>query len=460
MHLQIHVRPPAPITTEMLHRVLALLILALFYSQPLYAVAGGLPTVGILTTLWLLIRVWRFSLGDNTLLQGLRDYVGELAAYGVFVLVTIGSFLAQHGVSGYDHFIIVSRVWLAMFIAASYSRTSLLTMRNFCTSAIVVLGLIAWRSVPELWNTPYLVREGTWEPETWSSLLRKGIGGYGTYTSAAIVFPCLIAVVIGSKGAHRLLLAVLSIGIGASIALSSLMAALLTWVASSLLLAAASIWEKKFNLVTYLKAVALIMAISGLIWAYGGFAPQESLQFAIEKAERLSSESLVGGLSEGDETGRFDYLRASEESFLRHPWLGVGPFTHGENFQAGLIIGGHSSFMDQLAEYGIFGFGSYLVFVALLTRRVWLLFKFGSNRLIARSVAITWTAFLVTGVYNMVVLILEVSVMVFVVVIISSFRQCMGSALFKRLDRKRSNMAFSVQTVANSSSGMAEAIGK
>ena len=445
----------------MLHRVLALLIMALLYSQPLYAIAGGLPTMSLLIVLWLCIRISQFAAGDIILLQGLREYVGELASYGVFVLVTIASMLLHHGETGYDHFTIVSRVWLSMFIAASYARTSLLTIQNFCASAIVVLGLFAWRSIPELLSTPYLVREAVWHPEIWPSVLRKGVGGYGMYTSAAIVFPCLISVVMGSKGAKMVLLAVLSIGIGAAIVLSSLTAALVTWVALLLLLAMTSAWGERLNLISGLTALALVIVSCALIWGYYvAFASSESLQFAIEKAERLSSEIAVAGLSKGDETGRFDFVQTSAETFSRHPWFGIGPFTLNASSENLLVIGGHSSFMDQLAEYGICGFGSYLVFMALLTRRVWLILRFGSNRLIARAVAITWAAFLVTGAYNMVVLILEVSVMVFAVVIISSFRQCMAPAFFKRLGRRRLKTPSSLGAVDIASSGMAAVVGK
>jgi hypothetical protein len=117
-------------------------------------------------------------------------------------------------------------------------------------------------------------------------------------------------------------------------------------------------------------------------------------------------------------------LSYSLNTFLKNPWFGVGPVSAFDNYEEATEVGGHSSLLDQLAEYGILGFGPYLLLLGFLSNRVVRAMRFGRHPQFARAVAISWVAFLVTSVYNMTTWVPDIVVLVFGFVVIDSFPDC------------------------------------
>ena len=64
---------------------------------------------------------------------------------------------------------------------------------------------------------------------------------------------------------------------------------------------------------------------------------------------------------------RLTLYRTSLQTFLQNPLFGIGPAIN--EFVRG--IGGHSTWLDYLAMYGLLGFGFFIAFHVLLYRRIW-----------------------------------------------------------------------------------------
>ena len=420
--------------------LLALVLLACLYVQSLYVLVGGATTATVLFTLWFIARLIESFSGDNTWLKGLKDYSGELICLSLFTLAILFNILFGRGETGYLHLAITSRVLLALFIVCSYSRNPRLTPRTFAFSALCAMGVFAWISIPELINNPLLARSTQYDVDLYEEMLRKGVGRYSVYTADAMAFPCFVAAIATTRGIlQKLFLAVLCLGIALAVFLSSYMAAVTTMVLSYVLLIGLSLHAKLMSVKSMAKMLGVIIAASGFIGVGFYFsAGSESFQFSLDKAKNLSKDIAVHGLKNGDETGRYQLMQISLSTFLENPLFGVGPYSGEDTVEMEARIGSHSSLLDQLAEYGIVGFGSYLVLMGLLTRRVFLGIKFGVDQVVARAVAITWAAFCLTGLYNMTVMVHEVAILVFAFVVISSFRHCFTPPSDRRLAGKSS----------------------
>jgi hypothetical protein len=112
---------------------------------------------------------------------------------------------------------------------------------------------------------------------------------------------------------------------------------------------------------------ALIICLGPLI-TFGGssmeeFASIPQIERTIAKVQRLATGITENGLQEGDETMRGAMMNKTLETFLENPIFGCS-FT--EDAKEG--IGGHSSLVDPLAMFGLFGYIPMIVFHFLLIR--------------------------------------------------------------------------------------------
>lgn len=407
--------------------ILATVLLGCLYSMPLYINLGGGYTLIALVALWFLLRSGEAVSGEKTWLRGLKDYSAEFLCLGMFAIVIILNIIEQRGIAGMLHLAVIGRYLLALFIICSYSRVPFVTPHRFAFSVFLVLGLFAWISIPTLIENPMLPRLTQLDEELYLAMLHKGITRYNAYASGAIVFPCLVAAISSIRGkVGKLFFAVLGLGIALAIVLSGFMAALTTLVGTSLLIYCVMVWRAKTARVQIATLGILLIGtlIIGGAWLLG--VGSEGLIYSEEKAARIFQGIVGGGLAEGDETGRYDLFLTSARTFLQQPWFGIGPVTGADLNEAlqATWVGGHASLLDQLAEYGVVGFGWYLLLLGLLTKRVLRGLRFGLDPLFSKAVAIVWVAFLVTSIYNMTTWVPDIVVLVFGFTVVNSFPHC------------------------------------
>jgi O-antigen ligase len=137
--------------------------------------------------------------------------------------------------------------------------------------------------------------------------------------------------------------------------------------------------------------VALIYGGRSLVEGSGSF------EYVVNKAVRLFDGINTAGLVSGDETGRGERFELSAQTFLRHPVFGVG------YEEAGRLVGGHSSFVDSWARYGIVGYLPCFLFQVFLTRRVVSNWARGRRDFVAFGSLVCWAIFWVGGILNPVV---------------------------------------------------------
>jgi O-antigen ligase len=95
--------------------------------------------------------------------------------------------------------------------------------------------------------------------------------------------------------------------------------------------------------------------------------------------------------------GRGQLAQISWDTFSEHPLFGIGASTLQDNENLSRDVGGHASWVDQLAEYGIVGFGFYLLFLVLGIRRVWLEYRYGDNALVNGGRLVACALFVIAG---------------------------------------------------------------
>jgi O-antigen ligase len=125
----------------------------------------------------------------------------------------------------------------------------------------------------------------------------------------------------------------------------------------------------------------------------------------------------------------------SMDTFLAHPLLGVGPCTLADNPCLFTVVGGHSTWIDQLAEYGVVGFGFFICFVLSGLRQVARKLKQQRNDLIIRGCVVSCVLYLVAGVVNPVLWTDSISALFYFVVLGSAAGTATGrcSDLYGRM---------------------------
>lgn len=364
--------------------------------------------------LWLIARPPVFR---NVAIEARRRRA-ELAAYGAWlVVVALNAGLAR-GHTGDLHFYTMVTVGMVLFLELSHSASGPRTYDRACLMFTVALGIEAALSLPTLWSEPAIARQLMTPaplPEVVAFAARTGVGQYALYTGLAIVLPTLLTQGFAWRGWRRTAMLAGSLSFATAVALATFLGAMLLMAGGLLALGSAELfWGQRRRK----DAIALVgLCLAGAVAWSMIVRDSDQMLFATEKFQRLTGASWAGSLGSlqapGDDTGRPALFMASWRTFVEHPWFGIGPVTGRENSDLFINVGGHSSWIDQFAEYGVVGFTPYLVFLGFAARRAargaWA--KRRDPVVVGRLVSIG--AFIVGGTYNPVVVIVTMSPLVF-----------------------------------------------
>ncbi|CCK78984.1 hypothetical protein [Desulfobacula toluolica] len=263
---------------------------------------------------------------------------------------------------------------------------------------LVLIAILTVQTIPELIARPYITRMLATNSDNplIADLYRLGFLGYPQLYALSIPFTTFIVLFSSTKSIffkHILFISIIIIG-------SILLLSTLTLVATCfiggifVLLVYIFFYTKSFKKKTILYLLPLVLIVSiGPITSLLG-SQFEPIEFIIKKGERIFTGVADSGISQGDPTGRGKMFFRSLNTFLETPLFGTG-FTNRT-----CKIGGHSSFMDGWAYFGIIGNFPIFAFQFLLSWVAFLNWRASSRNFYRAAHSISWFIYWLVTVCN------------------------------------------------------------
>ena len=240
--------------------------------------------------------------------------------------------------------------------------------RGLAVAMLLVVGGSCLQAIPSVWKSPELVRISAITAD--NEIRSLSIGNYGELTGLALVLPFFLTLALQSKRYVRVT------GIISCLATMALLM-IATFSGLILLTSMAVCGCILFYLVIggirlnrFIWAVAAILAV-GVAAAYilpSIYRRPEIGRFYDKLANTSSSVASVVAGQATDPTQRYTLMLDSLYVFLENPITGVALGAPGVESSG---AGGHSSWMDALAMYGVLGGVPYLLFHLLVFYRLW-----------------------------------------------------------------------------------------
>lgn len=354
-----------------------LFLLSVIMPAPAKLIGLKLPW-GLLV-LWLMARTSvRSSSGSAS--RGVRGAGAGAVFLIVLWMAVVGiNAISGRGGSGRIHMIVAISMVMAAVMGAYSGRWGRQPFVEIITAMTLVLGVQAAVSLPTLLLEGGIARDlmeinaenptgagAEFGSEDFKSYMLRGVGDFNLYSALSILLPLMI----GNARHHRgTMAALLWCGVAAitvSIGLSTFTAAfgmVVVGVVATLVLA-------QLNG----KVTGVITAVGGggflvVLWLILSDSLQDvsQFQFVVDKLFRLVEGVSQAGMVDGDETMRGYLATISLNTVMEAPLFGVGPTTMSQTGGLYRYVGGHCSWLDQLAEYGVIGFGPFLAFVLVGT---------------------------------------------------------------------------------------------
>lgn len=148
------------------------------------------------------------------------------------------------------------------------------------------------------------------------------------------------------------------------------------------------------------------MVRQDLFWFSTQQATAQPVPLRIEPGAVVSPSAVAptGTIPSYTEQSRGELWRSALEIFLAHPLLGVGPgnfrFIHSEDGRAANVnVHANNTYLEMLADSGIFGAAAFLFFLVVLARLGWhALHQPSANSLVCATLAAALAAFWIHGV--------------------------------------------------------------
>ena len=396
--------------------LLAISFCALLFFLPLKGTKFGYVETKIIVYL-----AWAASTSLTCLSPATRRM--DFLFLAVWTAIVAGMYVMGRGFSGRVHLETTMLCGMLFVMGSYYAESNSRAFKVLAATIICIMaGWCAW-GLPRLLVAPWLPRVLTGNGSQDFALYAKlGIGGYADYTAIAMVLPFFYGIALSFKSWRRWGLLLCCLPLFVSAFFTTLAGTLLlATVGTALFVFLVLVTKKK-----YLLLLLLAMGISLLLTPYLSslFSGQQikvtlrdsdenASLFAPQKLMRLFSDVRAAGLVAGDETGRGYLMTLSWHTFVNHPWIGVGP--HFGSPEESDLVGGHSSWVDTLAEYGVLGFTWFLIFAGMGVSRVVRLWRTHAQDPILTGAMIFCGMYAVYGFMNPVLFLPEISLLVFFV---------------------------------------------
>lgn len=397
--------------------ILAICFVASLVSPFLSYIGRGLTVTWSIFLIWLLLFTIENRISLSLYLSVFKKRRYALTMFLLWLFVVFFNASLERGYTGWNHFLLTITLGMIIFMQVVYSSLKPEAFKSIIFWTIILLGIEALRSLPMLFNNPGIARILMEIPDDiflYDAYI-AGTGDYNLYTANAIVLPCLIAIALDFNGIKRIILFTSCVFIGLAIFLSTFTAAVSMMVFGIFTLAVLSYGMSLKKFLKGLISVVLVILMFAMLYSFLG--DTEQVNKVIEKNIRLYEGISTYGLLWGDETTRSQLFVISLDTFLANPLWGIGPCTTANNPDLYTYVGGHSSWIDQLAEYGILGFGTFIAFAMAVTMRVTRhLFQY-RNSLVIKGAIISGSLYFIGGIVNPVIFITSIMTLFYLLVI-------------------------------------------
>ncbi len=407
--------------SELLALFFAVLFVETLISPMISYAAHGLVVGWPVYLIWLAVVLIPNKRVLGRLIVQMRRRRFELVAFGLWTAVVLVNYLGGRGYAGGSHLIHTITLGMVLFLEMVYAAKGWRQRRYLLTSIVILLGLEALRSLPVLWTEANLARQMMLSGGA-GALYRhgamSGVGEYGYYTGCAIAYPYMVSLAQRRGGVAGLGMLVLCGALGIAIAIATFMGAILLMISGFLLLFLLTIIRGRMKLSSL--GFLLLLAAGGLA-AWGGFVSRSEQGSAFsDKLHRQVGAIAESGLVKGDQTNRSELWLMSIDTFLDNPVFGIGPVSTTENPYHGYKVGGHSSWLDLPAEYGIIGVLLFMSFIAAAIRRAVVISRLEGASLVSSARLGACVLFLIGGTYNPVIFAIPITALFFLLILSST----------------------------------------
>jgi hypothetical protein len=229
--------------------------------------------------------------------------------------------------------------------------------------------------------------------EEWEALFWHGVPGYGTiYTVTMCSWP-LLSQASRLRGPLRIAFWTAFSVVAFHVTVSTLTLATVVFLVGveaylvSLFLRSRRHWLP-------LLLISVLFGGSGVFGVMSLGSHFEAGTRVSEKASTLLEGIASDGIEVGDSTGRGERMVRSLDTFLRYPLFGCGLETLEEN------VGGHSSWLDPLATFGILGYLPMIAFHVMLVGAGRRAVSRGPGLLRKGDLLQFWLTYIVIGFWN------------------------------------------------------------
>jgi len=317
----------------------------------------------------------------------------------LWLIVVVVNSLLSRGSASRIHLALVSLSVPAYLIGMSMSTRNDNSFRFLALFTMIVLAIEAMISLPTLSTNYGLIRSGQLSEEYRFLARQSAVGDFSRYAANAIVLTVLLVFGMRSNTVGRIIFFISGAIIAICIIFTTLVGSTLVMLIGLSVLFLGYITThysmKKFLFVLFIGI--LLYVSSREILRY------EQPQLIYDKTVRVFGDIFSFGI-ESEETTRGVRLNMSLKTFLNSPFFGVGAFSM---CYAKSGIGGHMTWLDQLAEYGIIGFGPYLLLMVLTIKTIIVRLRMHHNKDMYIAILSMYVSYVFAGTFNPVLLIIH-----------------------------------------------------
>lgn len=332
-------------------------------------VLGGWPARLLLFLLWFLAVASVGGVNLGQFFRTLRARWAEMACYAIWVAILALFWLCQGGAHDLTSFLLFAYIGtIPFYFLGTYYSVTEGSGRRMALAMGVVVGASCLQAIPVVWQNPELVRMGA--IASTDEIRSQGIGSYGDLTGFAIVLPFLITVSLQSKHLARILGIVCCVATMALLMIATLSGViLLTGMAvTGCILYYLLLGGFRLHRIILASTAVLIIGLAA-IYVFPSVYGRADIGRFYDKLVNtfLSLPDILTGQAI-DLTQRYSLMLESLQVFLENPVIGASFGARGVGTTG---VGGHSSWLDALALYGLIGSVPYLLFHLLVFRRLW-----------------------------------------------------------------------------------------
>lgn len=374
----------------------------------------GYPVVFAVYIIWFISCIIRArKRGKKFLID--KSRIAEVVAMVVWLLVISLIFLFGRGENGYwaiIYTLMFMTVYMIDYLYSIYNERNVL--RGLMYVALFVFAAHSLISIFMLAKTPLLARDFNAyyfkDIKYYAPFEYKGLGSYTFFTSLGVVIPVFIF--MAAKMKHRIFTTILLLICIAGCfyaAFAGIMIMILVTLFVMLLYAFIFYPNKKHKKAMI---IILLLAVILIVNLFAWMLPHDTtetykakLRDLIFVATKIDIAPAVPKFSDGigdsgdvpryNEASRFEFYMVSVKTIGKRPLLGVGPYFKTETVANG--IGGHSSWLDYLAMYGLLGCLPLIMFFAFFFRRTMKMTTYSANKVMR---LIPWVLFMGYGLVN------------------------------------------------------------